>query len=377
MRSESSVAGTSAASRLAARLEQDMRRRGIGPGDRYITAAEAGALFNVSLSTANSAMSVLAERKLLVRRRSSGSFGGPELKSPASVDGPTVYVLWRSALPEGFENIHADEMIRPLRKAMASLRNIQLCLLSKGRELSHVRQVIKLAQDSASPFGVIACSCPREVYQYLIENAVPTVVVGTPYAGQDDLPSIDSDHMQGGRLLMEYLIRRGHDRVAVLFLTHHRPGDNDFLHGLHDAMSEARRLPNALRVWTIPAEPLAVAAEAERLMAQPDRPTAVIAMFEQVGEITMDVASRMGLAVPDDVEVIFRARRPQAGKRPEHTQLRQAISAEQFCEQAGAMLDRIWQGLPLEQKRAVIPAELFERECIENRTVCQKGASSW
>ena len=327
-----------------------MCRRGMGPGDRYITAAEAGTLFNVSLSTANSAMCMLAERKLLVRRRNSGSFGGPELKSPVSVGGPTVYVLWRSGLPEGFENIHADEMIRPLRKAMGTPRNIQLCFLSEGRELSHVRQVIKSAQDSASPFGVIACSCQREVYQYLIENGVPTVVLGTPYAGQ------------GGRLMMEYLIRRGHDRVAVLFLTHHRQGDNDFLHGLHDAMSEARRLPNTLRVRTIPHDPIAVAAEVERLMAQPDRPTAVIAMFEQVGEITIDVASRMGLAVPDDVEVVFRARRPQAGKRPEHTQLQYAMSPFQFCEQAAAMLERLWRAVPLEQKRVVVPAELFERD---------------
>ena len=232
-----------------------MCRRGMGPGDRYITAAEAGTLFNVSLSTANSAMCMLAERKLLVRRRNSGSFGGPELKSPVSVGGPTVYVLWRSGLPEGFENIHADEMIRPLRKAMGTPRNIQLCFLS-----------------------------------------------------------------------------------------------------------EVRRLPNTLRVRTIPHDPIAVAAEVERLMAQPDRPTAVIAMFEQVGEITIDVASRMGLAVPDDVEVVFRARRPQAGKRPEHTQLQYAMSPFQFCEQAAAMLERLWRAVPLEQKRVVVPAELFERD---------------
>ena len=352
----------SATNRLAARLEQDMRRRGVGPGDRYLTAAQAGNLFRVSLATANSAMCILAERKLLIRRRNSGSFGGPKLKSPVFVGGPTIYVLWRSDLPEGFEHIHSDEMIKPLRAAMGRTRNIQLCFLSEGHELSHVRQVIRSAQDSASPFGVIACSCPCEVYQYLIENGVPTVVLGTPYAGQDDLPSIDYDHMQGGRLLMEYLIRRGHDRAAVLFLAHHRPGDNDFLDGLHDAMSRAQLLPNALRVRTIPSDPLAVAAAVERLMTQPDRPTAVIAMFEQIGEITIDVASRMGFAVPRDLEVVFRARRPQAGKRLEHTQLRHAISPDQFCEQAGAMLDRLWRVVPLEQKRVVIPAELFERE---------------
>jgi len=307
-------------------------------------------------------MCVLAERELLVRHRSRGSFGGPQLKRPASVGTPTVYILWRSDTSEGFESIHADETIRPLRKALGRAKNIQLCFLSEGKELSHARQVIKSAQDSASPFGVIACSCPREVYQYLIENGVPTVVLGTSYTGQDDLPSIDHDHLQGGRLLMEYLIRRGHDRAAVLFRDHHRPGDNDFLNGLHEAMSEARRLPNALWVRTIPFNPLAIEAEVKHLMSQPDRPTAVIAMWEQVGQITIDVASQMGFAVPRDIEVVFRICRPQAGTRLEHTRLRYTMSPSQLCEQAGAMLDRLWRAVPLEQKRVVIPAELFERE---------------
>jgi len=367
--------GTTAAERLALRLDQDMRRRGLGPGDRYMTAAEAGRLLNVSRAAADRAMAVLAERQLLVRRNV-GSFGGPKLKRPAVVGAPTVYVLAPDDVPKVFETIIADEMISALRQTIGVMTGIHFCFLPHGREMSHVQRVIKSAQESASPFGVIACSCIREVYQYLTDNAVPSVVIGTPYAGQDDLPCIDHDHLHGGRLLMEYLIRRGHDRMAALFVAGELPGDNDFLHGLHDAMSDARRLPNTLRERIVPRDPLGIAAEVQRLMTQPDRPTALITMLEQIGDIAVDVASGMGLAVPGDFEVVFSIPRPGGDQRLKHTHLRHAMSLRQLCEQAGAMLDRLWQAVPLEQKRVVIPAELRERQPTRNRGVHQEGASS-
>ena len=372
----STALGTTAAERLAKRLEQDIRRRGLGPGDRYMTAAAAGQLLRVSRAAANRAMAVLAERQLLIRHPSRGSFGGPRLKRPAAVGALTVYILTPGDVPEAFQSIRAHEMISPLRQAMGGITNIQCCFLPDSKELSHVHQVVKSAQDSPGQFGVIAIGCPRQVYQYLIDNAVPSVVLGTPYAGQDDLPSIDRDNMHGGRLLMQYLIRRGHDRIAMLPLIDHRPGDNDFLQGLTDALSEAGRPPNALRVRTIPSDPLAIAAEVERLMAQPDRPTALIVKLEQVGAIAIDVASKMGLAVPGDLEVVFRVRRQQPDQRVEHTHLRYTIDRRQYCEQAAAMLARLWRGVPLEQKHVVIPAELCELESIESHALHQSGASS-
>ena len=42
------VPDTSAAGLLAQKLEQDIRRRGLGPGERYLTAAEAARLLHVS-----------------------------------------------------------------------------------------------------------------------------------------------------------------------------------------------------------------------------------------------------------------------------------------------------------------------------------------
>jgi len=329
-----------------------------------MTAAEAGRLFGVSCATANSAMCVLAERQLLVRHRSRGSFGGPKLERPTAVGAPSVCIIRRGDIPQAFEHVRSDEMISALRQTIDRTTNVQFCFPPDRGALDGIRPVIKAGQGSTQRFGVIARSCTCEVYQYLIDNAVPTVVLGTPFAGQDDLPSIDLDNVQGGRLLMEYLIRCGHDRIGMLSLLDHLPGDNDFLHGLHDAMSEVGRLPNTLRSRIIPVDSLAVTAEVEHLIARPDRPTALIVRSDHVGAIAVDVASKMGLAVPGDIEIVFSDRRWQAGQRGEHTHLRHAMSIRQFYEQAGAMLDRLWRGVPLDKKHLVVPVTLCERESI-------------
>ena len=336
------------------------------PGDRYITASEAAKLFNISQATANRAMALLAEREVLLRSRYNGTFVGPKVVRPATVDVPTVYVLMAG---HALKSIHADEALCALRQAIGGDLNVQFCFLHDGDPLTHIRSMIKSAHDSGGRFGIIVGSNTREVYQLLLDQAVPSVALGTPFAGQDDLPSIDHDHTQGGRLLADYLIRRGHDRMVMLMPIDARPGDADFLGGITDAMSEAGRPANALRVPMVPRDASGITAEVERLMTQPDRATGLIATSEQIGRITIDAASNMGLAVPGDVEVVFNNRQPEKSPLAEHTQLHHPVNLEQMCQQAGAMLDRLWHGLPLEQKHVVIPAELCERQSIEDHTV--------
>ena len=67
-------------------LEQHIRRSGLKAGDRYITAKDAGKLLGKSVMTAQRAMTLLAQRKLLERRPKAGTFiaesafSGPDLK---------------------------------------------------------------------------------------------------------------------------------------------------------------------------------------------------------------------------------------------------------------------------------------------------------
>jgi len=73
---------------------------------------------------------------------------------------------------------------------------------------------------------------------------------------------------------------------------------------------------------------------------------------------------KRGFAVTDDLEVVSAVRSSgQCSSQPvEHTQLRYRGCLIQIFEQAGDMLGRLWEGVPLEQKRIAIPLVLCERE---------------
>ncbi len=74
------VVEQSRVARLAKQLELDIRRRRLRQGDSYRPPTVSAQLLGISRMTANRAMNVLANRQLLVRHRSRGTFVGPAVQ---------------------------------------------------------------------------------------------------------------------------------------------------------------------------------------------------------------------------------------------------------------------------------------------------------
>ena len=191
---------------LAGRIERDIRSRGLVPGDRYLTSAEAGILLGVSAATAHRAMTILVDRQLLVRRRRSGTFVGPRAESWRAGRVQSVYVL---ATEQGtLELPPADLLIQGIRSAVAGA-GIHFSFLPASGRVPLVRQLLETPLRTGELAGVVPVSCGREVYRFLAEHGVPTVVFGSLYAPQERLSSIDADSREIGRLLVEHLVSGG------------------------------------------------------------------------------------------------------------------------------------------------------------------------
>ena len=78
---------------LAERLERDIRRRGLAPGQKYLTGPESAQLLGTSVASANRALQRLAEQDIVVRRRKSGTFVGLALATSHHAKINTVCVL--------------------------------------------------------------------------------------------------------------------------------------------------------------------------------------------------------------------------------------------------------------------------------------------
>jgi DNA-binding LacI/PurR family transcriptional regulator len=143
----------------------------------------------------------------------------------------------------------------------------------------------------------------KEEVQRLLRHNLPTVLIEYPHP---DLNSIDIDDVQGGRMATEYLVKKGHRRIAFL-------GDTDLpeyaihpvsqrLVGYRQFMADAGLpIPDAF-VRLAPYTQEQTRRVASELLALPEPPTAIFAAtdFQALG--VLKVARQvLGVRVPEEL----------------------------------------------------------------------------
>lgn len=206
----------------------------------------------------------------------------------------------------------------------------------------------------------------------LIDGAVlvtPTVVDGgyripvvavDPHTGPSDLPTIDSDNLGGAESAVQHLVDLGHTRIGFLAgrpdLESARLREDGYrrtLAGAGIAVDE-----NLIRVGGYRAE--TAGAPARELLSLPDRPTAIFAANDLTAIRTMEVATELGLRVPDDLSVVGFDNVPEAYQsEPALTTVAQPL--RQLGEQAMTMLLALLQGKELPQQHLTLATRLIVR----------------
>ncbi|HLU31574.1 MAG TPA: LacI family DNA-binding transcriptional regulator [Acidimicrobiia bacterium] len=136
-----------------------------------------------------------------------------------------------------------------------------------------------------------------------VPGEVPVVAVD-PHAGPSTLPTVDSQNLEGAKMAMEYLIGLGHRRIGFL------AGRPD----LESARLREQGYKEALEQAGIPFDPQLVGVggylpdtteePARRLLLMDNAPTAVFAANDLSAIQVLQVASTLGVRVPDDLSVI-------------------------------------------------------------------------
>jgi len=339
----------------AQRLEKDIRQKGLTAGARYLTAAEAGRMLGVSTATAHRAMAILARQEMLVRRRNSGTFVGPHFAGPPRRRLRTLYVILSDAKRDRIE-YPFDLLVQGVRSHLSEV-NVQINFLPTTDTLGYLTDLIESARAAGEPAGFVAISCPREVYRLLADTGLPMVIHGSAYLDQEDIPSVDVDNREAGRLLTEHLIGRGHRRMALLCITEHLPGDNLFFDGTSEALTAARLPHNALIVRSLPAEQQAFRSEIRRLLETDDPPTALIARTPALGLDAQSVVEQLSGAGAK-TDVVCYAHRPMPEAVFPHAYVMPRVPFLEIVGQIAQMVDRLGRGETLQSRRVVIPMEL-------------------
>src|SRR5262245_15915240 len=192
-----------------------------------------------------------------------------------------------------------------------------------------------------------------------INYGAPIVAVD-PHTGPSEMPTVDSDNSYGARLAVRHLLDLGHRRIAMI------SGRPD----LQSAQMREAGYRTTLAAANIPVdesliqlgafEPDIARQAAYSLFTTADRPTAVFAGNDLSAITAMEVATDLGLRVPNDLSVVGFDNIPESAlATPPLTTVEQPI--RQMGQRAMELLVRLIREEPVETNHIRLTTRLVER----------------
>jgi DNA-binding LacI/PurR family transcriptional regulator len=139
----------------------------------------------------------------------------------------------------------------------------------------------------------------------LKKEGFPFVFVNRHFT-EDDMPCVASDNVQGGRLGTEHLIALGHRRIGIVTGSLNLNSTHGRLEGYRAALLDAGIAYDEVLVQEgLFEKGIETGLQAgEKLLAQPNPPTAIFAFSDELAIGVMQAARNRGVRIPEDLAVI-------------------------------------------------------------------------
>jgi DNA-binding transcriptional regulator YhcF (GntR family) len=275
---------------VASRLESDIRQRGLRPGDRYLTAAEASELFEVKSMTMHRAMRAMAGRDMLIRKQNRGTFVGPKFNN--SFHDQQAFDVLHMVMALDYhrtQNFSSDTLVDEFSKAIPGV-TIQVHHLIENGALRYVDRLIEQLGSSKRE-GFVLIRCARDVQHRISESALPAVVFGHAYPGIC-LPCISHDQEGVGRYMAEYALKQGARRFALLTHARWRYGDHKMIDAATATLSAAGVQLDAVKIRSMAPDREIVREVVREMLACDEPPDAFLCRSDfyarVVGEMVLE-----------------------------------------------------------------------------------------
>ena len=339
---------------LADRLLADIESRKLQPGDRYMTTASASKMLGVGNGIANRALQLLERRQVIVRQQRRGAFIAGTTKTEASPPLRRVHFLvHRNYLTT--EGVGNDLVLLGMQEALPGV-HVQISFLPTSNATEFVADLIDQSLIAKAKDGFILVRVPYEVQQLVSDRGVPGVVYGALYANVKRLTRFDRDMTSVGRLAIEYLLSKGHRRIAQLSRQQALPGDHDTMDAIRRHMGEQGLLASAITERFLPSSPEIYKAEVRRLLEAAEPPTGFICRSRQMADSAAEVFEECGLRLNQDVDIVVCDYYLLPNQKPQYVFPRPAYSSEEQGRRMAQLL--LAQSLNRHVGDEVIPVEL-------------------
>jgi DNA-binding LacI/PurR family transcriptional regulator len=337
-------------------IEQDIRARGLRPGQPYQSAREVAQMLDVSPMTADRAMRRLASTGVLARRHGSGTYVGDAMTERALVEINQVQIV----ISANFYHVYrvvVENIVATVHREFPT-DSIEQIFVPESKPVPFCTQVIKRWDEGRPPRTVVLVSCSLQIQRLFGDTGVPVVATGGVAKNNCSLPWIDMDHRNAGRLLAAYARSLGHRRFLVLMNHLWGCGDNDFLDGIDEGLRSGGGTTEA-RVRSVEWDAAAIETVLLQALRSDAPPTGVLCTTRFTAEVAVNVAERMNKSIPEDFVVGTVLIRMPVGNQPKYAYTRWGTTRESN-DALYRMVHQMNQGQKADPDHFLIPVELVE-----------------
>ena len=275
---------------VARTIEKDIKSKGLKAGDKYMTSLQVARRLKVGNEVANRAMQLLAQRNVIDRRHRAGTFVG---SGQLDTDAP---ILKRVHLVVDRHNVETygvlrDGTISGLHSVLPGCQ-MQFSFVPERGEKEYVAELIRESLGSSVSSGFVLYRSNPETQMAVAQSGMPAVISGSRWPGISNIPCFSKDHYSMGRKSAEYLLSRGHERIAFFTRDDMFTSDHDILDGIRDAVDFAGLGSKSLTFRSVPLKPFIIQGTAEMVLnSNGDSPTAFICREQILAGNVKSVAS--------------------------------------------------------------------------------------
>lgn len=266
---------------LADRILDDIRRKKLRPGDPYLSTAEIARLLRVSGTAANRALQLLGQRRVLERRQRRGTF----IAAATTGNGTSLHRVHLLVHHDYLrtEGLLADGVVLGIQGELPQAE-IQFNFLPDSGEVEYVQRLVEDSLRDHRSAGFVLVRSSVFTQRLLASSGLPTVVSGTLHPSIQGLATIDRDHRQIGRLMVEYMLQEKCRRLALLLRDHVGAGDHVLLDTVSRELASRGFAADGLVVRCLPADESAIRSAVTELIEEGPTPVGVVCRSQPLAQ---------------------------------------------------------------------------------------------
>lgn len=283
-------------------VKEQIKEEKILPGEKLPSENELSNLFPMSRQTVRHAISLLEQEQIVERRQGSGTYVcqkvpsiRKETRNIAVVTTyvndyifPTIIREIETVLSKAGYTVQIAFTHNQVEKEAAALKNIL------DRDM--IDGIIIEPTKSGIP------TLNLELYQEVIRRKIPMIFINS-YHPQVTIPHISLDDRMAGKIATEYLVERGHQKIAGIFKSDDLQGHLRYA-GYSQALMDTGIKRNDEHVlWFDTEDLLHLQEDGDRLLRRLQGCTGCVCYNDQIGLEVVKLCLGKGIRIPEDLSI--------------------------------------------------------------------------